>query len=55
MASFPKTIYVKRERADGDGGYFVATPHLEDLVDKGGKITIAIYEVKEYLVAGLTL
>ena len=54
MASFPKTIFVKRKQADGDE-YLVASPHLEDLVDKGEKTTIAIYHVSEYLVAGLTV
>ena len=55
MASFPKTIFVKREQAEGGTEYLVASPHIEDLVDKGEKTTIAIYHVSEYLVAGLTV
>ena len=52
MASFPKTIYVTREQADG-GECLFASAAIEDLIDKGEKLTVAVYEVKEYLVAGL--
>ena len=52
MVDLPKTIYVKREKSDGEC-YLVASEDIEDLLDKGEKTTVVVYERREYMSAGL--
>lgn len=47
MARFPKTLFVKQERGDGDTEYLTASKDVIDMADIGEKTTVGVYILSE--------